>query len=520
MINSAVALAVLLGSYCGAPVKAQEDTPAGVVTSSKLNIHVPKTLTKPGGYEHREALFGIPPYGGSIAQNMYYAADTLCDFNTIDTHAGYPIRAKDEETGVMLPWQSPYILMLDRGGCTFVQKVRNAQRVGAAGVVIADNTCLCSAGDQCHSDPGTDCEEREPIMADDGSGSDISIPSFLMFKQDADLVKAEVMANHPVRLEMSWALPNPDDRVEYELWTTPTDIVSRDFQENFKEAAVALGKRAYFTPQMYIYDGIRSGCQGIDGENDCYNLCTNNGRYCATDPDNDLDRGISGADVVQESLRRMCIWEKYGADDGVGEQWWDYVNEFLFRCNTEEYFSSKQCVKDAMKHSGVNPKLIDQCMEGAGGLEADVVNTSLEKQLESKDKSGVVILPAMYVNRVSIRGSLEFPVVFKAICSGYASGTIPSVCATCSGCSDQKACISNGYCGSKKAEESVSKMNMVYAMAGMILVFIIVSIIQHRRYQSQMQAQVKGIIAEYMPLESDQNQNQETAVSEEDGQFT
>lgn len=519
MIKSAFALAALLGSNYDSVVRA-DDPPAGTVTSSKLNIHVPKSLNRAGGYEHREALFGIPPYGGSIAQVMYYADSDLCDFATIDTRAGYPIRANDEETGMMLPWQSPYILMVDRGGCTFVQKVRNAQRVGAAGVIIADNTCLCSAGDACHSDLGHNCEEREPIMADDGSGSDISIPSFLMFKQDADLVKAEVQANHAVRLEMTWALPSPDDRVEYELWTTPTDIISRDFQKEFKEAAVALGKRAYFTPQMYVYDGLRSGCQGMDGENDCYNLCTNNGRYCATDPDNDLDRGISGADVVRESLRRMCVWEKYGAEDGVGVPWWDYVNEFMFRCNTEEFFSSKPCVKDAMGHAGVDAALIDQCMEDSGGLEADAKNEFMEKQILAKDKSGVVILPAMYVNRVSIRGSLEFPVVFKAICAGYASGTVPSVCATCASCSDQKACITNGYCGSKKAEEAVSKVNMAYAMAGLVVFFAIVSYIQHRRYQSQMQAQVKGIIAEYMPLESDQNQNQGTAVSEEDGEFT
>jgi len=509
MINAAIASAVLVGSYCGAPVQA--------VTSSKLNFHVPKNLFKSRGYEHREALFGIPSYGGSITQNMYYASDTLCDFNSIDTHAGFPIRAKDDE-GIMLPWQSPYILMLDRGGCTFVQKVRNAQRVGAAGVIIADNTCLCSVGDQCTSDPGHDCEEREPIMADDGSGSDISIPSFLMFKQDADQVKAEVEANHPVRIEMTWALPNPDDRVEYELWTTPTDVVSRDFQKDFKEAAVALGKRAYFTPQMYIYDGIRSGCQGVDGENDCYNLCTNNGRYCATDPDNDLDRGISGADVVRESLRRICIWDKYGQDDGVGVPWWDYVNEFMFRCNTEEFFSSKQCISDSMGHANVDAKAIEQCIADSGGLEEDVDNKFMEQQLLSKDKSGVVILPAMYINRVSIRGSLEFPVVFKAICAGYASGTTPAVCDMCAACSDQKMCITNGFCGSKKMQESVSTMNMAYAMMGLAFVFGLFSYIQHRRYQSQMQAQVKGIIAEYMPLESDQIQN--TAVSEEDGEFT
>jgi len=480
-------------------------------------MKVPKTLTKPGGYEHREALFGIPPYGGSIAQNMYYAADTVCDFNSINTRAGYPIRSKDDD-GNMIPWQSPFILMVDRGGCTFVQKVRNAQRVGAAGVIIADNSCLCSAT-ECTSDPGHECEEREPIMADDGSGSDISIPSFLMFKQDADQVKAEVQANHPVRIEMMWSLPSPDDRVEYELWTTPTDIISEDFQKNFKEAAVALGDRAYFTPQMYIYDGIKSGCQDYEGENDCYNLCTNNGRYCATDPDNDLDRGISGADVVSESLRRMCIWSQYGKDDGVGVEWWDYTNEFMFRCNTEEFFTSKQCVNDAMSRAGVDIKKIEQCMNDSGKLDEDVENSLLEVQLREKDKSGVVILPALYVNRVSIRGSLEFPVVFKAICSGYSSGTTPSVCETCASCSDQKSCISQGYCGSKKLQESVSTMNMVYSMMGLSLVFCVFSYIQHRRYQSQMQSQVKGIIAEYMPLESDQNL-QNNSVSDEDGEFT
>ena len=136
-----------------------------------------------------------------------------------------------------------------------------------------------------------------------------------------------------------------------------------------------------------------------------------------------------------------------------------------------------------------------------------------------KDKSGVVILPAMYVNRVSIRGSLEFPVVFKAICAGYASGTMPEVCEKCSSCPDQKQCISQGFCGSKKIEESVTTMHMTIAMIALSAVFCLVSYIQHRRYQSQMQAQVKGIIAEYMPLDEERSPT-DTAVSDEDGEFT
>jgi hypothetical protein len=52
---------------------------------------------------------------------VYYADSQLCDA-VVDTTKGYPEREK--ENGVMKPWPSPYILMVDRGECTFVQKVR------------------------------------------------------------------------------------------------------------------------------------------------------------------------------------------------------------------------------------------------------------------------------------------------------------------------------------------------------------------------------------------------------------
>lgn len=469
-------------------------------------------MSKQGGYDHREALFGVPPYGGAIQQSLYYAGSDLCDPN-VDTRSGFPIRAKDKD-GKMEPWPAPYILMVDRGGCTFVNKVRNAQRSGAAGVIIADNTCLCSAGDQCTSEPGVECETREPIMADDGSGSDISIPSFLMFKQDADPIIAEMKANHMVRLEMSWSLPNPDARVEYELWTTPTDMVSREFQKQFKEAAIALDSHAYFTPHMYIYDGLKSGCQGIDGENQCYNLCTNNGRYCATDPDNDLDKGISGADVVKESLRRDCIWKRYGEHDGIGKEWWDYVNEFMFRCDNEEYFANEQCANDCFSHSGIEQAAIESCMSDAGGLEGDTTNTILEVQLADKDASGVVILPAAYVNSAAIRGSLEFATIFKAICAGYVKGSEPEVCKKCADCTDEFKCVVSGSCPG--APGSVSVPLFTASMAAMVAFFCCCGCIQYMRSQSQMRNQVKGILAEYMPLDENKPVDNSVGLNDDD----
>ena len=183
---------VLLGSFSA--------DAAGV--TSKLNVQLPQDLRKEGGYDHREALFGLPPYGGSIQQNVYYADSVMCDSNTDYSRGGYPTRDNDS-TNQMAPWKAPFILMVDRGDCTFVKKVRNAQKLGAAAVLLADNTCLCDAGDSCKAD-AEDCETKEPIMADDGSGADITIPSFLMFKQDADPIKETLMQNKIVRMSLSW----------------------------------------------------------------------------------------------------------------------------------------------------------------------------------------------------------------------------------------------------------------------------------------------------------------------------
>ena len=482
-----------------------------------LGSQITKDLTRAGtGYDHREALFGVPPYGGAIQQNVYYADQDLCDSN-IDTSKGFPVR-KDGAG-----WPSPYILMVDRGGCTFVKKVRNAQRSGAAGVIIADNKCLCSRDDTCKTEGDEVCEMKEPIMADDGSGSDISIPSFLMFKEDADPVREVLKNNKPVRMEMTWAIPTPDDRVEYDLFTTPTDMISRPFQDQFKAAALALGKHASFTPHMYIYDGVKAGCQGFDGENQCYNLCTNNGRYCATDPDDDLDRGISGADVVTESLRRACIWKSYGTD-GVGEVWWTYVEEFMYRCQEEDYFASDDCINDAYAHSGVEKSQIDACMLDSGGLEGDVPNAVLDSQLGEREAAGVVIVPSMYVNTAAIRGELEFAVVFKAVCAGYEKGSEPGVCKMCANCLDEYGCVTKGKCtAGGGGGGGVSPQIFSGTIGILVFVFCVFACCQYRRQQLAMRNEVRGIMAEYMPIDKSQatgDNDNSVGLTEDDGEFS
>lgn len=469
--------------------------------SSSVKVHLPKSLQRKNGYDHREALFGIPPYGGSIQQNVQYADVDLCSPFIPPKH-----------------WKSPFILMVTRGGCTFVQKVRNGQHAGAVAVVIADNVCQCKHEKICSPEPDTDCEKHEPIMADDGSGYDITIPSVLLFKQDADPIKEALEKNENVMLELTWSLPNPDDHVEWDLWTTPVDYVSSDFKNEFREAALALASRVTFTPHMYIYDGVEAKCRN-NGVNICGSMCTNVGRYCSTDPDGDYDAGISGADVVRESARRMCIWELFG-QDGTGLEWWDYVRSFSDTCDNMRSFMDEECVKAVMDDVGIDYDAVNECVSNHGSLDADDENDLLEKQLDDLKTNGVVIMPVAYVNGVAIRGELEFATIFKAICAGFKHGTEPDICLECANCSDEKQCVTDRKCVDNVS--TVTTKTFLGSLAGVALLFSIVGAAVYYRQQMQMRDQVRGILKEYMPVEKNGlNMDFDTALEQdEDAQGT
>jgi len=280
---------------------------------------------------------------------------------------------------------------------------------------------------------------------------------------------------------------------------------------------------ASFTPHYYIYDGIKAQCRDDSGVDMCYSLCTNKGRYCAIDPDNDLDAGISGADVVKESLRRLCIWEIYKAD-GTGPELFQYVKEFDV-CDTDKKFMKLSCVNDAMMRAAIDIDQVNECIDKSGGFESEGENTMLQDQLDEVEANGIIVLPVAYVNAVPLRGTLDFDVVFKAICAGYLDGTVPDICTKCADCSSgeqdsEYTCVVEDYCAIKDVG-GISTITFSGTVAGMIILFGIIALVQYKRSQAQMRRQVKGIMAEYMPLDKQGFNGDDTALGQDDdsGEF-
>ena len=182
-------------------------------------------------------------------------------------------------------------------------------------------------------------EQLVPFMADDGDGGDITIPSFIVSDYYGQLLKHGIKkrksdGKRPLQVIMSWSIEQRK-RANYELWSSCEDSNGAEFKRDFQETALKLIEVADFTPRYYIYDGHALQC---DSTYECGTQCISDGRYCGPDPDDDLDKGVSGKDIVTENLRQMCIWKtlQEGVDNGKDRKdlmkWWCYVNDFANTC--------------------------------------------------------------------------------------------------------------------------------------------------------------------------------------------
>ena len=349
------------------------------VLSSQSPEHLQKELP------HQDALFGSYPLGTNVQKEIYYTTSLLCSYSNLPE-----IHSDVADKG--------FILMADRGECSFVEKARHAMKLNASALIIADNVCLCQHRHECQSDQT--CQNWEPVMDDDGFGDDITIPSMLLVKQEADDLKSLLSTGTEVSVRLSYPLPKANGgQVKYSLWTTPEDKVTYQFLRTFQHAASELGDRAVFEPFMLIEDGEMTGCFAKGNNKDippsCDGQCTNGGRYCAPSFHDDLQfYEDKGTKLVIESLRRQCIWEIYGESNGIGREWWTYIENWIKVCSESHY--STNCAERIFDDSGVDKDMVNSCMENTGGLGKDDANIALDDVLSSARDN----LPESAVRRI------------------------------------------------------------------------------------------------------------------------
>ncbi|XP_058069871.1 vacuolar-sorting receptor 3-like [Magnolia sinica] len=403
-----------------------------VVEKNSLRVTSPDAIR--GNHDSAIGNFGIPQYGGSMAGKVVYPKENKKGC----VEFGESFKAKSGKL--------PTFLLLDRGDCFFALKIWNAQKAGASALLVADDT-------------------EEPLITMDSPREDeesakyiqnITIPSALIDKNFGEQLKKAVNSGEMVNVNLDWreAVPHPDDRVEYELWTNSNDECGpkcdmlMEFVKNFKGAAQILEQGGYsqFTPHYITWY-----CpQAFTLSRQCRSQCINHGRYCAPDPEQDFTQGYEGKDVVIENLRQLCVF-RVANESKRPWVWWDYVTDFQIRCPMKQKKYDKECADTVIKSLGLDNKKIEKCM---GDPNADSENPVLKEEQDAQVGKGsrgdVTILPTLVVNNRQYRGKLERGAVLKAICSGFEETTEPPVCL--SDDMETNECLKdNGGCWQDKA---------------------------------------------------------------------
>jgi len=379
---------------------------------AQIRVMAPEALVSSfkdtkGRIEGSTATFGAPFYGERILGRLVYG-----DSKNGHTHcmeSDYDVPAPDEDLvahGDYKEVRLIHIVLVRRGKCSFVTKVKVARKKGAHAVIIVDkeNSAL------------TTSDIRRIIVADDGYGDTVDIPSLLISRQDGQqLIDFAKTTNNQVIVEMAWDVPT-NHVVIVDLWMSSASRESQRFLKDFSVKRKALNEAIKFVPHYHVF--------GMQSATDYNHLCTStDAQFCAEDPDG--SGPITGRDVVEEDIRQLCIHEvtkikRINLDDSsagaavveYAEPFWQYVETMPDSCPldgpTADARFGKACSETLMGSLGIDIDKVKRC-----------VRISTAEKLRHERENIAWSPRALRINGWRYSGTLDADLVTRAICAGF-----------------------------------------------------------------------------------------------------
>ncbi|KAF4656096.1 Vacuolar-sorting receptor [Perkinsus chesapeaki] len=372
------------------------------------------------------ATFGTPHYGQRQRGRLVYASSTSnhCqndydvdgqEFNSKNEKVGEPTSAD----GSNIPLN---IVVVDRGTCTFVSKVRVAEeKKNAAAVIILQ------------SYDKRDQDVSNVVPADDGYGSRVNVPTILLDWNDSEVLRSwldrfnkdnlgvtDVRMHKYILVELSWNLP-AQHVVVFDWWTSAG---RQDSYKLFKELAPFMREikgrinlRPHYNVFSLDYKAYEDMC-----------LSEEEHTYCSDDVEGSSQ--LTGRMVVYEGLRQLCIREmtaeSLSAGDTFGafkhsDAYIDYKSSFLDECpavmshdqwkkKAEDKRFGDKCAERVMNKLGIDVPKVNACMTD---------NTSRKTILNAQVQTKAWSPSAIRINGWRYAGDLEADPIIRAICSAF-----------------------------------------------------------------------------------------------------
>ena len=175
------------------------------------------------------------------------------------------------------------ILVARRGNCSFVNKVRNAERAGASLLVVVDSRVE---------------NVTNVIMGDDGTGTGIRIPSMLIGRTDGEMLIEFAKKRLGATLSAEFAVKEKHDVADVEIWYSSYNQRSLDFIKEFDRFAHKLKGYVNITPRFVTW--ACPMCSYEFKEEECFSW----GKYCAPNHVKDDFNRVTGREILMEDLNQ------------------------------------------------------------------------------------------------------------------------------------------------------------------------------------------------------------------------
>eukprot|EP00915_Cephaloidophora_sp_WS-2016_P005012 GHVH01006688.1.p1 GENE.GHVH01006688.1~~GHVH01006688.1.p1 ORF type:complete len:366 (+),score=59.62 GHVH01006688.1:54-1151(+) len=266
--------------------------------------------------------FGAPTYGESfVAKVLRFEPGSSNYCNGEATYGGNNVANNSFKS---LNPDASIAFLVDRGGCSFMEKVFEAEKFGADAVIFIDS-------------PESKWDRKkmgDVIVADNGHGIHVNIPSVVVtFEDGVGLLRFaqapdDINTSESLTVDFNWEVPKGDG-VKFDFWMSNGIENSREFIAEFAPLALAIGDTLTVRPHFYVVglDGLDESARKLM----CYN---SDARFCIPTTDNSDN---SGASVLREDLRQMCLLESGKLSTVKNEHlWMEYVSKTVKKCHGVE----------------------------------------------------------------------------------------------------------------------------------------------------------------------------------------
>ena len=341
---------------------------------------------------------------GKSSYNFYSRGELLLDPNNVNNEAcqSFPHSPKFGDTFQ----ESMKILLVKRGGCSFVQKARNAQRGGYSMVIIVNNIQANIKG---------------IIMSDDGSGSDINIPIIMISQDDGTIIMNYLEKNKSssVIIEVNFTSKKVDYKaIDVKIFFSSSELRAYELFNNLSQYIYKFGNQVNFIP---IYVVHRSPFYDEESSIRVIN-CVSKGKYCYFPKETTITK--DGQAIIMEDIRQKCLYDISKNDNNVNN-YFNYINYFHSEClNKNSPKFNDNCSKNVLRSLGYSIRDIESCIANSynvkdlmSNLYIDNDNKILKNEYDELLKYKLTTFPSVVINDKPLEGIIKESKIINEVCN-------------------------------------------------------------------------------------------------------